>query len=180
MMKRNHSLFFFLILSLVATGFSRNAFAQESGAETTLPWSHAITINPIFAPLGTVHAEYEYAPASFENLTVGVATWIEYKNIQDSWLHLKLMYYPRGPFRGVALGLTGGVHHSYSDDAAKLSHDSSPVLGAIAQYNWLLGEDEQFLVGVGFGAEVPLKERRATSPLRSLNGNLRLVVGLLL
>jgi hypothetical protein len=67
-----------------------------------------MTINPIFAPLGTINAEYEYAPASFGNLSIGLAAWLEYKNIRDGWVHAKLMYYPAGPFRGISFGLTRG------------------------------------------------------------------------
>ncbi len=154
--------------------------AQDAAQGSPQPRAHAFVINPVFAPMGTVHAEYELA-TGYSGLTVGVGTWLEYKEIQDTWYHVKLMYYPSATlFKGLGFGVTAGLHHSYSSDAGKRGHESAPVAGGIVQYNWLPGEGDRFLLGVGFGAEIPLKARDNASPLPAMNGNVRLLAGILL
>lgn len=155
-------------------------FSQVSISSPSHMYSHAIIVDPVLAPLGTVHAEYEIALGQ-SSVTAGLGTWWEYSDIRDTWYHLKVTYYPSATmFDGLAIGLSAGIHHSYSGDAAKRGHDSSPVAGGFVQYNWLLGSADRFLLGAGFGAEMPLKARSSDSPLRAWNGNLRLMAGVLL
>jgi hypothetical protein len=162
----------FLILPFIAAVGSP-CFAQDRPQIR----SQSIAINPVFAPLGTIHLEYEYAPSKHP-VTVGAATWLEYRDIQDNWFHLRVLYYPGNKvFEGFAAGVTAGYHRWDSDEVNTVSRESAPVAGAAAQYNWLLTNDKRLVAGLGFSAEVPLKQRGERSPISKVNSNLRLVVG---
>lgn len=69
----------YILCSLILSSL---IFAQENGAaiSTQSIGQQTIAINPIFAPLGTITAEYERTVS--EHLTVGVSGWYEYKEVK--------------------------------------------------------------------------------------------------
>jgi hypothetical protein len=159
--------------------FSSLVMAQPTLQGSNKIAGNSLSISPLFLPFGTIHLEYERAIGN-TNLTVGASTWLEYRNVQDNWIHLRLLYYVTDDvFRGLAIGLTGGVHRSNSDEINELKDDTAPVGGAVIQYNWMPGREEVFLIGTGLGAEVPLANRKEGTPLPKMNGNLRVMIGFL-
>jgi hypothetical protein len=138
---------------------------------------HSVAVNPVFAPLGTVTAEYEgvVAPA----LTLGLSGWYEYRDVEARWLYAKTLYYPGGTaLRGLGLGFTAGVIWAYADDDAvdTMAEDSAPLVGLMAQYDLVLFD--RLLLGVGIGGRVVAAEIADDSPLRRFDGDVRLVAGL--
>lgn len=150
--------------------------AQDTSAAA--PSRHnLLAVDPLLIPFGTVNAEYAHQIFS-SDFSIGAACWIEYRDVETTWYQFRVQYALTGrPFDGLSVGISGGVLHAYSDAADKRAHDSAPVVGALAHYNWLLGSSERWLLGVGLGAEVPLEKLAADSPLPKVNGNFRLVAG---
>lgn len=152
-------------------------FSQSTQEHSAFTRTSSLSINPLFLPFGTIHVEYDHT-IGISNVTIGAASWLEYRDIKDNWFHIRAMYHTSDDlFRGFSVGLTGGIHRSTSNDIGKLKEDSAPVAGGVVHYNWLLGNEERLLVGTGIGAEVPLKQKHADSPIPTVNANLRIVVG---
>lgn len=141
---------------------------------------NALAFDPVLMPLGTVNVEFETA-LPMKNLSMGVSGWYEYKEVQARWAYGKILYYPFGKtFQGLALGPLAGVLRYYrqEDEADKMEKDTSLMLGAIGQYNWLLGSNDRFLIGVGASVRTAVKEIKPESPLKRVDGELRLVAGI--
>ena len=140
---------------------------------------HAIAINPVFIPFGTLTGEYEFRATRFT--TLGLSGWYEYRDVRARWAYLKALVYPGGQaLRGLGLGLTAGVIRAYPDpaDAAGPPSDIAPTLGAMAQYNYLFGPNDICLLGAGIGARTPLQHIPDDSPLERVDGDVRIVAGL--
>ena len=160
-----------------------NAQVERSGLSATpraerLP-SYALAVNPVFVPFGTLSAEYEMR--AFRSMTaLGVSGWYEYRDVRARWVYLKALVYPWGvALRGLGLGVTLGVIRAYRDPAepAQLAQDTAPTIGAMAQYNFVFGPNELILVGVGLGVRTPLALIKDNSPLHRLDGDGRIVTG---
>ncbi|MEY4543973.1 MAG: hypothetical protein RL685_168 [Pseudomonadota bacterium] len=82
-------------------------------------------------------------------------------------------------YAGLWVGLTTGLVRAYAapEQRALFDQDTAPTIGAMAQYNYLFGPGEQLVLGVGVGARTPLVSIRTGSPLRRLDGDVRLVAG---
>lgn len=162
----------FLSLVLCTLTFSQN----DPEPIPSVP-ENLLAVNPIFLPLGTIHIEYDRAIGG-SKIILGTEAWLEYRNVESHWIHIKAMYFFSGNrFEGLSVGLTGGIHRSRSDEAGKLKEDTMPVAGGSLQYNWMLGSGDRFMIGTGFGAEAPLGKRAADSPIPAMNANVRIVAG---
>jgi len=141
---------------------------------------NALAFDPVLVPLGTVNLEFETA-LPVQKLSLGVSGWYEYKEVEARWAYGKILYYLFGKtFQGLALGPLAGVLRYYrqEDEANKMEKDTSLMLGAIGQYNWLLGSNDRFLIGVGAAVRTAVKEIKPDSPLKQVDGELRLVAGI--
>lgn len=143
---------------------------------------NAIATNFIGIPFGLFSLEYERATA-FPGLTVGVGGSYYSGDLDDdddpadgddgreSWAEAKVMYYPgERVFRGFAIGITGGVHSSrgYTCEGrgplggcispARLRTQAGPTLGVLVNYDWLIGRQDRFRVGLGVGAKRVLRQ----------------------
>jgi|SRR6185369_2503588 len=140
---------------------------------------HAVAVNPVFVPFGTLSAEYELR-AFRPMTTLGVSAWYEYRDVRARWVYLKALVYPWGvALRGLGLGVTFGVIRAYRDPAepAQLAEDTAPTVGAMAQYNFVFGPSDRILIGLGLGARTPLMLIKDGSPLHRLDGDGRVVTG---
>lgn len=141
--------------------------------------SYAVAVNPVFVPFGTLSAEYEMR-AFRPMTTLGVSAWYEYRDVRARWAYLKALVYPWGvALRGLGLGVTLGVIRAYRDptEPTQLAEDTAPTVGAMVQYNFVFGPSDRILVGVGLGARTPLALIKEDSPLHRLDGDGRIVTG---
>jgi hypothetical protein len=138
-----------------------------------------VAINPIFIPFGTLSAEYEFRVTARASL--GLSGWYEFDDVRARWLYLKALIYPWSDApNGVSLGPTLGLLRAYREPTAvdQVPRDTTPTIGAMAQYNFLFGPADLYLLGVGIGGRTPLLHVSANSPIERLDGDVRLVAGL--
>jgi len=169
-MKRSNA----VAISLLTLACVVLAAVQPSQAQS------ALAFDPVLMPLGTVNVEFETA-LPMQKLSLGASGWYEYKEVEARWAYGKILYYPFGKtFQGLALGPLAGILRYYrqEDEADKMEKDTSLMLGAIGQYNWLLGSNDRFLIGVGASVRTAVKEIKPESPLKRVDGELRLVAGI--
>jgi len=138
----------------------------------------SLAFNPVFVPFGTANAEYEHALFTPKS-SLGVAGWYEFMDVKARWCSVRALYYPfTDALDGFGFGLSAGVMQAFGDEKkGEMKQDLAPVAGVIAQYNWLLGADKHYLIGIGMGATVTLKSCKDDSPLNRFDGFLRLVAG---
>jgi len=161
-----------LTITLALLPWSLNSLTNYTGPR------EEIAANPVFAPLGTL--SFEYASVMSSDFSAGVNIWYEYKDVEARFAYLKLLYNPfHKGMSGLSFGPTGGLITRFREDdhPEQTEEDTSGALGAMAQYNLLLGRNDNILLGIGFNAMVPLKDYADNSPLRAWDGDLRLMVG---
>lgn len=137
-----------------------------------------VAINPLFAPFGTFSAEYQNAFRS--DLSAGVHVWIEVVDVESRFGYAKLLYRPfKRHLESLGIGPTFGVITRYKEDedSGDRDHETAPTLGIMAEYNWLVGAKKNILLGVGFNAHRVIKHLDDLSPLRTFDGDLRLMLG---
>lgn len=152
------------------------------------PWRQAVAVNAIGLPFGLFSAEYEVAlPSPGFALGIG-GSWLTTGSDRDSWISAKALYYPgERPFRGFSVGLTAGVHSARNDNAVgfcgingcttERATATAPTAGVIVNYDWLLGRQERFRVGLGAGAKRVLRDVNSGSPLEQVYPDGRFVLG---
>lgn len=146
------------------------------------------SINLLGLPLGFASGEYERAVGrnGFALGVGGLATFddrsdgLPYNDDRDRFAsaQLKLKYYPaaRG-LRGFAVGVTGGVvsargyefvqtgtdpRYGYPIGSTRRTPVTKPTLGAVLDYNFFIGRQRRFLVGLGIGARRVLGSEHRT------------------
>lgn len=137
------------------------------------PWRQAVAVNALAIPFGLFSGEYEVALPS-PGFTVGIGgSWLTTGDDRNSWVEAKAHYYPgERPFRGFAVGLTAGVHSARNQgngdcddifgcldpDTRPFRTETAPTLGVIVNYDWLIGRQERFRIGLGLGAKRVLRD----------------------
>jgi hypothetical protein len=141
------------------------ALAQTGSGD----FRNALGTNFVAIPFGVFSVDYERAVGNM-GMSVGFgALTVADDGDRTSWGQAKLKYYPaENSLRGLALGITAGmisVRDStwYHDGGLQQSvvesrTESSPTLGVVVDYNWLLGRRNRFLFGIGVGARRVLKD----------------------
>lgn len=136
--------------SAFCLGSGTVATAQETLAPT--PYKQVVSASPISILFGFFGAEYERALSTTS--TVGASG-----NFYGSGLvtylsaDAKYRYYPQGAaLKGFSLGGSAGfarisVDNGFNNAGAAFS------FGVEMDYNWLLGKEKRFYVGVGGGAK---------------------------
>lgn len=148
------------------------------------------SINLLGLPFGFVSGEYERAVGrnGFAVGVGGLATFLSDGDGNDALLdasgdqfrslQAKLKYYPAANgLRGFAVGATAGFVSATGYQFVSTGADpvtgyplhtttthstiSKPTLGAVLDYNFLIGRQRRFLVGVGVGARRVLNRRRS-------------------
>jgi hypothetical protein len=144
------------------------------------PWRQAFAVNALAIPFGLFSAEYEAALAS-PGFTIGVGgSWVTSGDDRHAWVEGKALYYPgERPFRGFSVGLTAGIHSARNrgdcendtlfegcaipDEQRPFRTETAPTLGVIVNYDWLIGRQERFRIGLGGGAKRTLRDVGRTS-----------------
>lgn len=187
---------------LAGLALSAAAGAPELGAQVSRPAARqTASINLIGVPFGFISGEYERAIGAngFALGLGGVATFDTEDGAdlldfgdgdQFRSLQLKAKYYPSANgLRGFAVGLTGGFasargyEYTYTQignpttgisSTTRRITETKPTLGAVLDYNFLIGRQRRFLIGLGVGARRVLGGRRrynsivdGTSEIRS-------------
>ena len=126
--------------------------------------SNVLAVNPLGIPFKFLSVDYERALAGGFSLG-GNVSYISWGDEDDSdevsyrSVELKGRIYPEADgLRGFAVGLTAGVSQLKEDitDDTGLNddlEDTFPTLGVVVDYNWLLGKERRFFVGMGLGAK---------------------------
>jgi len=143
----------FSFVALVAAMPAVAAAQISSGRSTVL------SIQPIDAMLTVYAGEAEIALSRSVTLGVGGTYWGP--NITDGDFRyvsgdLKFRYYPEEkPFQGFSFGGSVGLTQiKATDDASQSTGSASgPSIGVMLDYNWLLGAQKAFYVGLGAGAK---------------------------
>jgi hypothetical protein len=176
-------------LLLAARAGAQSTTAAAPGTAPALPYIQSIALNPLVIPFGVFSGEYEAALSS-PGFTIGVGgTYYSNDDRRDAWAELKGLYYPNeSAFRGFSVGLSAGFHSTRKDVSSLCDgivfqctttrkSQTAPTLGVLASYDWLLGRQERFRVGVGFGAKRVLKQVHNGDPLDPVYPDGRFVIG---
>jgi hypothetical protein len=145
------------MLVVVAVGaLARRASAQVDGRPPLIPIPYRtyVAVNPLGIPFDIFSVEVESGVAPGMTLG-GTASHTELGDERFSSADFKFRYYPgEVVLRGFSLGATLGVlrYSDVRDNGVRESLDA-PTLGAILDYNWLLGAEHRFVVGSGLGAK---------------------------
>jgi hypothetical protein len=161
--------FLTLIVTLATTLCVAATPAAAQGPGYPIPYRAAVGLNPFGIPfdIGALEVEGVVGPG----ITLGAAA--SYSAINDDEGNgegdprfasgdVKVRYYPSEiPLRGFGVGLGLGITR-YSEvrnlgtpTAPQLRRESltAPTISVLADYNFLLGARQRFLVGTGIGAK---------------------------
>ncbi|HKN68559.1 MAG TPA: DUF3575 domain-containing protein [Gemmatimonadaceae bacterium] len=127
--------------------------AQEPAGKAAV-----ISIQPINAMLTVYAAEAELAMSRSTTIGLGGTYWspgVTDGDFNYASADLKVRYYPEGrAFQGFSFGGSVGVTHlSATDNNSGAGSASGPSIGVMLDYNWLLGAQKAFYVGLGLGAK---------------------------
>jgi len=118
-----------------------------------------IGINPLGIPFDVGSIELESAVAAGVTLG-GLASYTDVDNDRFTSFDFKVRYYPGDiVLKGFSAGLSiGYLRYSnvVTDDFTGLTSRQSlnaATIGVLADYNWMLGRSQRFLVGTGVGAK---------------------------
>ena len=118
-----------------------------------------IGINPLGIPfdIGSIELESAIAPG----VTLGgLASYTDLDSNRFTSFDFKVRYYPGDiVLKGFSAGLSVGYlrySNVVKDPVTALDTRqalSAPTIGVLADYNWMLGRSQRFLVGTGVGAK---------------------------
>jgi len=126
--------------------------AQERAGKAAV-----ISIQPINAMLTVYAGEAELAMSRSTTIGIGGTYWSP--DVIDGDFNylsgdLKVRYYPEGrALQGFSFGGSVGVTHLSATDNSSAGSASGPSIGVMLDYNWLLGAEKAFYVGLGLGAK---------------------------
>lgn len=182
------------LAALVAAATAATLAASPAAAQVVPapadpgPWRQAVAVNALGLPFGLFSAEYEAALPS-PGFTIGLGgSWFAWEGDRDAWVEAKALYYPgERAFRGFSVGLTAGVHSARNNDgigfctfegcSSTRRTQTAPTTGVIVNYDWLLGRQQRFRVGVGAGAKRVLRDVSGPDPLAQVYPDGRFVLG---
>lgn len=162
-------------LAIGALVFGGLTAVPAAGQEGARPYSHVISANPFGLLLEFFNAEYERVGT--ESTTFGFGGSFgqsegedEFGATQeDTWFNADVFwrFYPSGEhFEGWNFGVKAGVTRQDSG--------TYPGLGFDANRSWLLGRNNNFYVGIGFGlkrlfGDIPPEEWEVIPTFRIIN-----------
>ena len=159
----------------------RLATAQEKTGKAAV-----ISIQPISAMLTIYAGEAELAMSRSATIGVGATYWSP--SVIDGDFNylsgdLKFRYYPEGnPFQGFSFGGSVGVTHlgatTNSSGTTSSGSATGPSIGVMLDYNWLLGAEKAFYIGLGLGAKTLFISDKSVADQATLHyPTMRLSVG---
>jgi hypothetical protein len=176
------------LAGIASLAFAGIAQAQASGRTGLVPIANRsyIGINPLGVPFDIFSVEGETGVA--EGITLGgVGSYIDVDHDRWESIDFKFRYYPgEVVLRGFSLGGTVGyLNYSSTDCCAATGGNArstvtSPTIGFITDYNWMLGAEHRFVVGTGLGAKRVLasEDDRAKAGLDRAFLTARFTIGL--
>jgi hypothetical protein len=186
-----------LLLVFITMTVARLAPAQSSGPVglVPIPYRTYVAFNPLGIPFDIFTAEVESGVA--QGVTVGgTVSHLDIDDDRYTSFDLKVRYYPgevvlRGLSLGASLGFLGysslrnvdvsGVNLGGVDQLQKVRASlTTPTIGIISDYNWLLGSQHRFVVGTGLGVKrvIASEEDRSTVGLQRAYVTARFIAGL--
>jgi hypothetical protein len=154
--------------SLVIFGaltMAASSSAVSAQMPASVPLKHTvISVQPLSAMIAVYAVEIEQTVGAAMSLGVGGTFWSPGFAGQDMTYtsgDLKLRYYPQGrALEGFAFAMSAGFTH-IKDKSTNVvfgtgtsEHTASgPTIGANIEYNWLLGRNNGFFLGLGVGAK---------------------------
>ena len=137
----------------IAVLVASSASAQANPAPTGK--SGVLSIQPISAMLTVYSGEGELALNRSVTLGAGATYWDAGSLGDDDFTYLsgdlKLRYYPEAhALQGFSFGGSVGLTRVAEADTVS---QTSPSIGVMLEYGWLLGQSRSFYVGVGLGAK---------------------------
>ncbi|MEP6492300.1 MAG: hypothetical protein ABJF01_06470 [bacterium] len=172
-----------LATALVVGGAVGSANAQAVPAQRTLiPIENRtyIGVNPLGVLFQIFSLELESGVA--QGMTAGgTVSYVDVDNDRYTSADFKFRYYPgEVVLRGFSLGATVGVlRYSTLSDSSRRESLDAPTIGAVADYNWMLGTNHRLVIGTGIGAKRILAgtedRRRVDIPRATVTG--RFIVG---
>jgi Protein of unknown function (DUF3575) len=152
--------------------------AQERAGKSAV-----ISIQPISAMLTVYAGEAELAMSRSTTIGIGGTYWSP--DVIDGDFNylsgdLKVRYYPEGrAFQGFSFGGSVGVTHlSATDNNSSAGSASGPSIGVMLDYNWLLGAEKAFYIGLGLGAKTLFISDKSVADAATLHyPTMRLSVG---
>ncbi|MDQ3949162.1 MAG: hypothetical protein M3282_02355 [Gemmatimonadota bacterium] len=183
-MIRRQSLLAAAVASLAALFFAPVAGAQDRGAPILpIPYRAIVGLNPLGIPfdIGAFEAEGVILPgislgAAASYSALGGDEGDGERDPRFASGDVKVRYYPgEVALRGFSVGLGLGVTR-YSENrnvgtpAVQREAVTAPTISVLADYNFLLGARERFVVGTGIGAKRLLatgEDRRRTGVPRA-------------
>lgn len=154
------------------------ASAQERAGKAAV-----ISIQPISAMLTIYAGEAELAMSRSATIGVGGTYWSP--DVIDGDFNylsgdIKVRYYPEGrAFQGFSFGGSVGVTHlSANANGSGSGSASGPSIGVMLDYNWLLGAEKAFYIGLGLGAKTLFISDKSVADQATLHyPTMRLSVG---
>jgi hypothetical protein len=156
------------VASLAASFFAPAAAAQDPGAPIyQTPFRAIVGLNPLGIPFDI--GAFEVEGVILPGITLGAAA--SYSALGDddgdgegdprfASGDVKVRYYPgevalRGFSVGLALGLTRYSENRFTGTPGLLQREAmtAPTISVLADYNFLLGARQRFVVGTGIGAK---------------------------
>ena len=142
-----------------------------------------IGINPLGIPFDVGSIELESAVAAGVTLG-GLASYTDVDNDRFTTFDFKVRYYPGDiVLKGFSAGLSiGYLRYSNADsltDTGARRSLTAATIGVLADYNWMLGRSQRFLVGTGVGAKRVLasSDARKAVDLPRAYPTVRFIVG---
>jgi len=130
------------------------ARAQNTApSRVPIPTRSYIGINPIGLPFDVATVEFESGVA--QGMTVGgVASYIDFGDPRFTSFDVKVRYYPGEiVLRGVSIGGSFG-YTQFSNEVGNTRETlNAPTIGMILDHNWVYGQEQHFLLGIGAGAK---------------------------
>jgi hypothetical protein len=135
--------------------------AQSAPQPALIPIANRsyVGINPLGVPFDIFSVEAETGVA--QGITLGgVGSYTDVNHDRWESADFKFRYYPGDVvLRGFSLGATVGYLNYSARQCCTTGGTeyrasvSTPTVGVIADYNWMLGMDHRFVVGTGVGAK---------------------------
>jgi hypothetical protein len=118
-----------------------------------IPTRTYVGINPVGLPFDIATIELESGVAPGVTLG-GVGSYINVGHPNFTTAEFKVRYYPgEVVLRGPSVGATFGISHITNGSDDNKQSLTTPTVGIIADYNWLYGREQHFLIGTGVGAK---------------------------
>jgi len=141
------------VCSLMIVAHGRRARAQTGAPLIPIPNRTYVALNPLGIPFDIASFEVESAVAT--GITIGgVASYTDVNNERYTTFEGKVRFYPGEiVLQGFSVGLTAGSLRYSTPVNGTRETISTPTVGIVTDYNWMLGPLHRFVVGTGVGAK---------------------------